>query len=169
MLLIDGGGGRDEAHRPVPADAAMLTAAVSLMAGLVHAAMAPEHFEESALFGAFFVTVAALQWAWAVAVYRGAPRPWLRAGAVLNLAVIGVWLLSRTTGLPLGPEAWTPEGIGIPDVLASVDEAFLAVVALAVLGTARPARRLVPLVIPVAVALSVLSLAALMVTQHQHG
>ncbi|HEX2090712.1 MAG TPA: hypothetical protein VHI54_12445 [Actinomycetota bacterium] len=33
--------------------------------------------------------------------------------------ILAVWALSRTTGLPIGPVAWTPEPIGLLDSLAT--------------------------------------------------
>ena len=46
-----------------------------------------------------------------------------RAG---NLGVAAVWLLSRTAGLPLGPDPWTPESVGVADSIATALEVLLA-------------------------------------------
>jgi diguanylate cyclase (GGDEF)-like protein len=43
-----------------------------------------------------------------------------------SVAVVGLWLLSRTSGLPVGPEHWRPETFGHLDILASVAEAGAA-------------------------------------------
>ena len=49
-------------------------------------------------------------------------RRLLLAGAIGNLAIASVWLVSRTVGLPLGPEAWEPEAIHVADIVATLDE-----------------------------------------------
>jgi hypothetical protein len=51
-------------------------------------------------------------------------------------AVIGLWLASRTIGLPVGPEPWTPEAVGTADIVCTALEAV--VVALLVLAARRP-------------------------------
>jgi hypothetical protein len=107
-----------------PAVPATLWVAVvlSLAAALIHFAAGPEHFEESAQYGAFFVACAVAQLAWpAVAVLR--PSRWmLWAGAAGNLAVAGLWLWTRTVGIPLGPERGVVEAVAPMDLLASLTE-----------------------------------------------
>jgi hypothetical protein len=96
------------------------------------------HFREYWLFGLLFAIVAPLQIVWAALVQRRpADRRLLIAGAIANVVVAAVWLVSRTTGLPIGPDAGTPEAVGVKDVLATADELGLALlVAVALL---RPA------------------------------
>jgi len=104
--------------RPAPALTAtqrvLLPLAVvsSAAAAGTHAAVLPPHLDESLLFGAFFAGSALLQLLWAgTAAVRGSRRL-LVAGAVGNLAVIGLWAITRTLGLPFGllpgPEALGP-------------------------------------------------------------
>ena len=86
------------------AQRALLPLAVvsSTAAAGVHAAVGPEHLRESALFGAFFAGSALLQLIWSAwASVRGS-APLLVAGAVGNLAIIGLWATTRTLGLPFG-------------------------------------------------------------------
>ena len=114
----------------------ILVAGVSWAAAFVHAGVIPAHFGEYWLFGLFFVAVAILQGGWGAWVYQD-PRPerlWL--GAVGNLLVVVVWTVSRTAGLPIGPEAWHPEAVGFVDVMATLDEVGIAAMALGLL--ARP-------------------------------
>ena len=165
-MLIEGGDDRSRAR--IPADTVNLTAAVSLLAGIIHAVASVEHFEEALLFGLFFVVVAGFQFAWATAVYRSGGRAWLRTGAAVNLGVIAVWVLSRTTGLPVGPERWSPESVGVLDVVAGADEALIAILALAVLPAARRPGRLGSVAVLLAGALCVLSLAAVTVAGGHH-
>ena len=166
-MLIESGDSAGRRRR-LPADTVPLIAGLSLTAGLIHAVMSAAHFEESFLFGCFFVAAAGFQIAWGVALYRSDGRAWLRAGALVNLGVVLVWLLSRTVGLPIGPEPWTPESVGVLDVVVSVDELLLAGLALGVLAPRRVARRLAVGATWAAGSACVLSLAALMVTGGHH-
>jgi hypothetical protein len=45
----------------------------------------------------------------------------------MNAAVIGLWLVTRTTGLPVGPEPWEAEAVGTADLLCSGLEAVVVV------------------------------------------
>jgi hypothetical protein len=148
----------------------ILVAGVSWAAAFVHAAVTTTHFDEYWLFGLFFVVVAALQFAWGAWVYQD-PQPerlWL--GAVGNLLVVLVWTLSRTVGLPFGPGAWQPEAVGFVDMMATLDELGIAVMALSLL--ARPsffegvARR--QLWESLALTLMVLSLLGALTGAHHH-
>ncbi len=86
----------------------------------------------------------------------------LTAGAVANVAVAAVWLVSRTTGLPIGPGAGRPEPVGVKDVLATADELGLALLVALVL-----ARIAAPRLAPVAWAFAVASaIAALLPGGH---
>ena len=105
-----------------------LLAITELGAAVVHAKVAPEHFREANIFGLFFVSAAIAQAVWAASVFRAASRPLLIIGAAGNATIILLWLVSRTTGLPAGPEPWVAEPISVLDALASALEA--AVVAI---------------------------------------
>ena len=103
--------------------------------------MTVAHFREYWLFGLLFAIVAPLQIVWAALVQRHpANRRVLIAGAVANVVVAAIWLVSRTTGLPIGPDAGTPEAVGVKDVLATADELGLALVVAAVLRRPAPPR-----------------------------
>jgi hypothetical protein len=102
-------------------------ALLSTSAALIHFAVLPEHFQEHALFGVLFALTALLQLAWSALVVRRPSRRLLQAGAVGNLGVAVVWLLSRTTGLPLGPEPWVPETVGVADSLATAFEVLIVI------------------------------------------
>jgi hypothetical protein len=101
---------------------AIAVAATAASAG-IHFAVAPEHFHEWWGFGTFFVVSGLAQLAWAASPSNAA------IGIGGNAALIALWALSRTTGLPFGPDAGTPEAIGSVDV-ASVLLELTAVVAL---------------------------------------
>lgn len=122
-------------------DALRLTVALaSAGAATIHFAVIAQHFEEYWLFGTFFVAVGLLQLGWAVLVVARPSRGVYLAGAVGNVVVAAMWVVSRTAGLPLGPEAGEPEPVGITDTMATAYEVALAAGALALLRVTGPAR-----------------------------
>src|SRR5947209_6743351 len=110
-----------------------LLAALSLGAGVIHFAVSGEHYDVSWAHGTFFAVVAWLQLSWAVAVVLRPTRSLLRAGVLLNAWILGVWAVSRIWGVPIGPNAWTPESIAVSDALSSAFELGIVALALAVL------------------------------------
>jgi diguanylate cyclase (GGDEF)-like protein len=111
----------------------------SLLAGLIHVAVCPEHFREATVSGVFFLSVAILQLVWAGLVVSQPTRSLLRLGALGNAAVLAVWLASRTVGVPFGPTPGRREPVGVLDLLASLVE--VAVVVGAASLAARPTGR----------------------------
>jgi len=102
-------------------------ACASVLTGLVHAGLCPSHFRESTLFGLFFAAVAVLQLLWAATVLAF-PRSWLLiAGAAGDLIAVGIWVVSRTVGVPFGPTAWQPERIGMTDSFTAAVEVAVAI------------------------------------------
>lgn len=98
----------------------------SLGAGLVHLAVVHEHFVEWWVFGVFFAVTGAAQLLWALAALARDRAPWLRTVAAGNLALVALWAVTRTVGLPVGPERWTPEAAGRADVLCVLLEVGVA-------------------------------------------
>ncbi|HSJ53953.1 MAG TPA: hypothetical protein VLC52_09420 [Anaerolineae bacterium] len=101
--------------------------ALSLGAGLVHILVSPIYFAQWIGYGAFFVTVAALQAIGAMALVAGPPhRFFYWAGVVGNGAVVLMWAITRTVGIPfVGPAAGEVQPVGVPDLLATVIELAL--------------------------------------------
>ena len=100
-------------------------AALSVGAAAIHFAVTFEHFNSYLLYGVFFLVIAWAQMIWAaVAVWR-LPRWWLWLGIAGNAAVLAVYLASRTTGLPFGPDKGHPEPFGALDVVAGLLELAL--------------------------------------------
>jgi hypothetical protein len=111
-------------------------------AAAVHFVVMPTHFEESSLYGVFFLVTASVQVSWSLAVLARPSRPLLAAGAAGNLAVLALWLVSRTVGIPLGPGAGEVESVGGLDILATALEAVVVVASpLALSHRSLPARR----------------------------
>jgi hypothetical protein len=166
-----------EARSRADHELVMFAAALACVAGTIHLAAAVDHFSEYLLYGVLFAIVAPLQLAWGTVVYRRPRERLLLAGAAGNLAVVVVWALSRTVGLPVGPGgAWHAEPVGLPDVLATADELLLAALVFALVRVATGAvaaradwlaalRRFAP---PLAYVLLVASIVSLAVP-HEHG
>lgn len=105
--------------------AALLTAG----AAVIHLGVASAHFAEWWAAGLFFLAAGASQAAWAVAVWsRRASRRVLVAGLAGNAALVALWAVSRSTGLPVGPGAGTPEPVGPTDAITVVMEACAVLV-----------------------------------------
>jgi hypothetical protein len=104
----------------------MLLALLSLAAATIHVAVMEDHFAEFFAFGVFFAAVAWLQVAWAVGILVAPSRPLLWAAVVGNVVVVVVWVVSRTTGLPFGPEPGVAEAAGFLDVFSTILELVLA-------------------------------------------
>lgn len=95
--------------------------ALAAAAGL-HLAVLPEHTREGLLLGMFFLVTAVLQFVAAAVVVNGVSR---RAGWVIvagNLLVLGIWIVSRTAGIPIGPDAGRPEPVAWLDSLSGIVE-----------------------------------------------
>lgn len=96
-------------------------------AGAVHAVVTPEHFEEHLAFGLFFLAVTVWQMTVVVAALHRPSRALWLSTAVGTIAVLAIWAVSRTSGLPFGPEPWMPESTGLLDLACGAYE--VAVVA----------------------------------------
>jgi len=107
-------------------DGILVACGLAVGAGSIHIAAGIEHLHDYALHSAFFWLLAAGQIGLGVALYRSPHSRWLWLGAIGSVAVVALWVVSRTVGLPLGPSAWTPEPVGITDTIASADELALA-------------------------------------------
>lgn len=110
-----------------------LAAALSLSVGAVHFGYAPHHLADDWAHGWFFMVVAAYQCLFAVLIVAR-PRRWVWASAVLvNLAVIATWVVSRTVGLPVGPEALRAESFSAPDIVCASIEGVIVLLGLVAL------------------------------------
>lgn len=154
-------------------DALFVACGLAWACGLIHVQAAIDHVREYALSAVFFALLAPAQLAWGTAVYRHRRRRegLLRAGAAMSLMVAALWIVSRTSGLPIGPAAWRPEAVGPIDSIATMDEITLALLAflhlrLAAGGAA--ARHSRHLAAAAGVVLILLSSIALVLAGHEH-
>jgi hypothetical protein len=152
----------------------MLLVCLSAAAGVIHAKAMIDHVSHYWLFGVFFGVLTYAQVLWAVLVYRRPDdRRWLMPAAVGSLVVVGIWLVSRTAGLPIGPWAGDPEPLAITDITATLAELLLAGLIIAILWPhGRIAARLRWLdgsnCVRVGSMLVALSLLAVLVGNHSH-
>ncbi len=119
--------------------ASILVALVSVEAAVIHFAVIAQHFDEWWLAGLFFLAVGLFQLAWALLVLLRPSTLLYVSGAFVNALVVVTWIVSRTTGVPVGPEAGEPEAIAFPDSCATAFEVVL-VFASAALLFGRPTR-----------------------------
>lgn len=113
-------------------------ALISASAGLIHLAVLGEHLRENVMFGVFFAAAGTFQLVWALLVPIWRARVILLGGVLGNAMIIVLWSLSRTTGLPLGPEAGVAEPVGLPDTLTVIYESVVVVGTAVVLTRGHP-------------------------------
>ena len=141
-------------------------ALASAGAATIHFAVIDQHVAEYWLFGVFFVVVALAQLAWVVAVVSNPTRTVYVVGALGNALIAVTWVVSRTTGLPFGPEAGEPEPVGIADVVSTAFELVIVIGAVVllrgfVLSSPRDTRIVQPLVAIAATTITALALDSL--------
>jgi len=128
------------AARPTYAGVTLYTAVLlTLGAAAIHLVVAPPHLHEYLPFGVFFLVVGCAQ---VICAIQLAVRPTRRLALLLaagSAALVGLWFVSRTVGLPIGPTPGRPEEIGLTDVICNLLE-ILSVVLLLVLAARRPRR-----------------------------
>ena len=115
-------------------------AVLSMLAGWIHVFFAPEHFEEWVGYGVFFVVASSCQMLFSLMVVTNTPprRELLWAGILGNMALIALWGVTRTIGIPFfGPSAGEVETVGPLDLTAQIAELAL-IACLFILLRSRP-------------------------------
>lgn len=110
----------------------------SLGAGLVHVAAFREHLDHWLPAGIFFAVTAFVQLGWGLAALARDRAPFPRTFIALNTGVVALWAVTRTTGLPIGPEAGTAEPVGTADGLCMVLQGLIVMSLLVAARTAAP-------------------------------
>ena len=117
------------------ADTTVYTAAaLSLVAALVHLWVAPGFFEVWWGYGSFFLAAATAQGLFSVALLRWPGRVVSLAGILGNLAMIVLYVVTRTSGVPFGPHATRAEEAGVLDMSTTAVELCVIVFLLSLLG-----------------------------------
>jgi hypothetical protein len=145
-------------------------------AGILHLDAAGDHTEHAHV-AAFFVAVAVAQLAWASSIARRTcSTRTLVLGLGLHAAVFGVWMVSRTVGLPdLIPDVGGVEELGLKDAAASGLElvavaagAFALVMPAAAVAATMPAALAERVLRGMAVATLAITVPGVLVA-HEHG
>jgi len=116
-------------------------ALLSIASATIHASVSREHFHEAVVFGTFFVAASTAQVGWAVLALHRPTTTLLIVGASGNATVVALWAMTRTIGLPIGPEPWHPESIGAADLISTTCELLLVIGALTLLTRHRHTRK----------------------------
>lgn len=109
------------------APAVVVLAIASMATALIHFAVIEQHFSEYVLYGWFFIALGTAEVAWAIWLIGWPSARVLLAGAAGNLLVVAVWVVSRTYGSLIGPEASSPAKVGFGDVVSTALEIAIVV------------------------------------------
>lgn len=105
----------------------------SVSAGVVHAAVIHQHFEDYWLYGVFFVVTTVVQASWALAAVLRPTRALLLVGLAFNLIIAATWVVTRSYGAIVGPDATKPASAGFGDVWSTIAEGAIVLSAAALL------------------------------------
>jgi hypothetical protein len=107
------------AGRPWPWIFRVVAIASLFGCAVIHTTVIQPHLIEWMPAGFFFLGLSVLEGSLAFALLV-APSRWMyRIALATTVATLVLWGVSRTMGLPFGPEAFTPEAIGRPDIIAT--------------------------------------------------
>jgi len=136
-----------------------LVAAVVFIDGLIHIGAAVDHYREFPLYTLVFAVLATVQMSWAAMILRRPSRPVLLSGCAFTVSVVGLWVASRTIGVPIAPQAWVPETVGVADLVETVGEiaTVVAVMSLVMSPRRRFARHVSEYIVPPLVVVLLLS------------
>jgi hypothetical protein len=118
-----------------------LVALAGVGAAGVHFVVMPEHFEEATVYGLFFLFAATAQLLYSAWLLLRPSRALLAVGAFGNIAIVGLWLVTRLVGIPLGPGAGTTEEFGGLDLLATGFELTVVIGAIILIRRQLPLAR----------------------------
>src|SRR5262245_7103626 len=114
-----------------------------IASSVVHLAMVPEYFKAWTVGGIFMLALAAAQVAVAAGVIVRA-REAVVLAAIVTIAPALLWVVSRTIGLPFGPESGFPHALGLADGAAVVLELATFTAAILLIRTSTRLRNLAP-------------------------
>ena len=114
--------------------AVLLAAVMSMAAGWIHFAFVAAHWRDWWAYGAFFLASGVFQALLAPALLRW-PSAWTAlAGIAGNLGVVGMYVMSRTHGIPIGPHAGVVEPATAVDLGCTAGEIVLVGILLGMVG-----------------------------------
>lgn len=165
--VTTGGSGAAEPHL------GWAVAGLSAAAGVIHLIEVPAHAGGSLLDPIGFAAFGWFQLLVAAVILSGRDtKRWYGAAVVGNVAALGLWLWSRTTGLPFGTHEGIVEDIGAVDGACAAFE--VGVVLLSLRLVLSPVRRSVGLLAPALCAVGALGLTTVVLTSadatgHSHA
>jgi hypothetical protein len=118
----------------------LAAALLSMAAALIHFAVIKEHLDEYWLYGVFFVVVAVAQLSWPFLVLWQPSKLVFWLGATGNLLIALFFVITRTIGTLIGPDASEPARLGFGDTTTTAYEVAIVLVVGAILSgvAARP-------------------------------
>jgi hypothetical protein len=117
-------------------------AGLSLVAAWVHLAYTASHWGDWWAYGLFFLGTGVFQALCVPALVRWPRHAWVALAVIAgNVAIVGMYVLTRTAGVPLGPHEGVVEEAGAIDL--GVTAAEVAIIVALVRGLAGRRRRLV--------------------------
>ena len=121
--------------------AAIAAALLSAGAASIHYAVIADHLEEWWAFGVFFAAMGIAQLVWATLVVASPSQLLVWLGVFGNAAVVALWVLTRTAGTLVGPDAHEPEAVGVADSVATAFELGVVLAGASLAGGLRATRR----------------------------
>jgi len=112
-----------------------IAGSLSLVAGAIHFAFAPDHMFEDWRPGWFFLALGWFQLVWAVVVITKPSRTALLAGIAASAGTMTVWAFSRTVGLPASFGVVGVEPVGLADELSTILEGLIILLSLMLLAS----------------------------------
>lgn len=125
--------------RPIAWYAAPLAGVLSVAAAYAHVVYVPSHWRDWWAYGLFFLATGVFQTVYAVVVVRRPTALVALVGIVANLSIVGMYFVSRSVGIPMGPHTGVKERVGTSDLATTAAEIVL-VGALLLLVTPRERR-----------------------------
>lgn len=150
---------------------ALALAGLAASAGVIHLVAMVEHVGADWELAVFFALVGSAQLAAGWLIWRDlAGARLLKLVALGSAAIALLWVLSRTTGVPLGPNAGEVSPVGVGDTIATVLEVALAALVAVVLRRGQERVAWLSSAIAIRLTFAVLSLALMLaaVGGHEH-
>jgi hypothetical protein len=159
--------------------ARMVAVASLLGAEVIHSAFMDTHYREWKAAGVFFLILSIAEGLLAMVLLVFPGHRWYRLAIAVSIATVALWFISRTIGLPFGPERFHREAISRGDSVATVMEGVTAAVLVPLLrwrddAASMPAERraafgIVAVVVAVTVVLTAVGVSGRRSTTTTHG
>lgn len=108
------------ARRGAPVAWVLVATCATILAGFAHLALTPEHWEESTVYGLFFLAAGLVQLLLAAVMGRPAHDHVWPAVVVVNVALVGVYVATRLVPPPGADVPEAVDAIGVVTVVAEV-------------------------------------------------